>query len=117
MSRLGELEHAVMLLLWSSEDGLTAREITDQLPSRPALTTVLTVLHRLAGKGMTTRTGSRPHRHVAVCSRDALAADTMRAALDSAGDDAAALIAFVRSVTPEQAAALRAALREHDRQR
>ncbi|MBN9096695.1 MULTISPECIES: BlaI/MecI/CopY family transcriptional regulator [unclassified Pseudonocardia] len=56
MSRLGSLERAVMETLWCAGRPLTARQVRDALPTPDlATTTVLTVLHRLGGKGLVGR--------------------------------------------------------------
>lgn len=54
---LGELESAVLEVLWSSPSGLSVREVLAGVRRRPALayTTVLTVLDRLHAKGMVVR--------------------------------------------------------------
>jgi predicted transcriptional regulator len=53
----GELEHAVMNILWSRSDSLSVREVHDLLSADRdlAYTTVMTVLDRLAKKGLATR--------------------------------------------------------------
>jgi predicted transcriptional regulator len=53
----GELEHAVMSILWSRPDWLSVREVHERLAGQRdlAYTTVMTVLDRLAKKGLATR--------------------------------------------------------------
>jgi predicted transcriptional regulator len=53
----GELEHAVMSILWSRPDWLSVREVHERLAAQRdlAYTTVMTVLDRLAKKGLATR--------------------------------------------------------------
>ncbi len=53
----GELEHAVMGILWSRPDAVSVREVHDELAQQRdlAYTTVMTVLDRLAKKGLATR--------------------------------------------------------------
>jgi predicted transcriptional regulator len=53
----GELEHAVMSILWSRPNALSVREVHDLLvvDRDLAYTTVMTVLDRLAKKGLATR--------------------------------------------------------------
>ena len=114
--RLGNLERSVMEALWRNPSGMLAQELADQLPSGPAVTTVLTVLVRLSHKGMVVRErAGRAHRYRASGEKDAFVAETMRAALEEAGDLEAAVTRFVGTVSPEVAAALRTALRETDR--
>ena len=55
---LGDLERAIMDVLWEDEDGpgLTVREVSERLTDRDlAYTTVMTVLDRLAKKGLVAR--------------------------------------------------------------
>jgi predicted transcriptional regulator len=53
----GELEHAVMNILWSRPSSLSVREVHELLAAQRELayTTVMTVLDRLAKKGLATR--------------------------------------------------------------
>ncbi|WP_202638453.1 BlaI/MecI/CopY family transcriptional regulator [Bailinhaonella thermotolerans] len=109
--RLGNLERSIMEALWARPEGVFAQELADSLPSRPAATTVLTVLVRLSNKGLVSRERrGRAHLYKATAGKDAFVAETMRAALDEAGDLSAAVNRFVGSVSPEVAAALREAL-------
>lgn len=77
-----------------------------------AYTTVMTVLDRLAKKGLVNRAREgRAYIYAPAQSRDQLVAEVMHTALE--GDEAdrsAALVAFVGKVTPSEAAAMRAAL-------
>ncbi|HEX6969371.1 MAG TPA: BlaI/MecI/CopY family transcriptional regulator [Micromonosporaceae bacterium] len=115
MMRLGDLERAVMDVLWDrcpESGGLTVREVADALTTRElAYTTVMTVLDRLAGKGMVERerTG-RAWSYRPAASRDAYVAQLMLEALDLTGSRDAALVRFARSVTGKEAEVLRAAL-------
>ncbi|MGC5018572.1 BlaI/MecI/CopY family transcriptional regulator [Micromonospora sp. DT47] len=116
MTRLGDLERAVMDVLWDSvpgtSDGVTVREVADALGGRElAYTTVMTVLDRLAGKGMVQREREgRAWRYRAAASREAHIAQLMLDALDLGGSRDAALVRFARSVTGTEADVLRAAL-------
>ncbi|HZE41834.1 MAG TPA: BlaI/MecI/CopY family transcriptional regulator [Stackebrandtia sp.] len=114
MARLGELEHAIMDVLWSAPRPQTAREVRDALTERDlAATTILTVLSRLEGKGLVERDRSnRAHRYRPTAERDVHVAGLMRQALDSAPDATAALARFADAVTPSEAAALTEALEE-----
>jgi predicted transcriptional regulator len=122
---MGELERAVMERLWSEESGsesqspfeswLTVREVYDGLASERdiAYTTVMTVLDRLAKKGLVSQErDGRAYRYRSVASRDAMAAESMRAALDefATGDRHTALVRFVGEATREERNALREAL-------
>lgn len=112
VTRLGELERAVMQTVWDSPAPLSGRQVADALPGRElAYTTVLTVLARLQNKGLLVRdTRARAHTYTAAASREDHIAVLMQQALGQADDREAALQHFVRSVTPEEAAALRRAL-------
>ena len=56
MNRLGELERAIMDVLWDSVEPLTVRQVGLRLTNRElAHTTVMTVLDRLAKKGFARR--------------------------------------------------------------
>lgn len=116
MTRLGDLERAVMDVLWDTpsgtSEGVTVREVVDALAGRElAYTTVLTVLDRLAGKSMVRREREgRAWRYRAAASREAHIAQLMLDALDLGGSRDAALVRFARSVTGTEAEVLRAAL-------
>ena len=109
---LGELERAVMAQLWAAPGPLTVREVHDRLDRELAYTTVMTVLGRLAKKGVVRQErDGKAYRYAAASSREQLAASLMLDALGDVGEDrTAALVAFVDRVGPEEAAALRAAL-------
>jgi predicted transcriptional regulator len=114
MLRLGELERAVMDVLWASPEALTARQVAAGLVSRPlALTTVLTVLSRLEAKGYLRRTrDGRAHHYAPTASREDHVAVLMHEVLDAAGDRTAALARFAGQVSREEAEALQSALAE-----
>ncbi|GIF50180.1 putative transcriptional regulator [Asanoa ferruginea] len=112
MTRLGDLERAVMDVLWDRSGPATVREVVDGLAGRDlAYTTVMTVLDRLAGKGMVERerTG-RAWSYQPIAGRDEYIAQLMLDALDLSGERDAALVRFARSVTGDEADVLRAAL-------
>ncbi len=114
--RLGDLERAIMEVLWHHPDGLLAREVADRLPSSPAATTVLTVLDRLTRKQLVTRTKQgRAHRYAPMASKEAFLATAMHTALVEADDPDAVLSHFVGSVSEEETALLRRALTQVDR--
>jgi predicted transcriptional regulator len=119
MARLGELEHAIMDVLWAAPVPLTARAVRDALTDRElAATTILTVLSRLEGKGLVVRDrSSRAHHYRPTDGRDVHVATLMRQALDTAPDADAALARFADAVTPAEAAALTEALDEAMRRR
>ena len=111
MTRLGDLERAAMEAVWASDRPLTGREVAARAGGGLAYTTWLTVLSRLERKGLLVRSrDARAHTYAAVGTREAHVAELMRQALGGADDRAAALQQFARTVSPEEAAALRAAL-------
>ena len=122
MASLGELERAVMDLLWAGQEAATANTLRDLLAQDSeagdgtaghqgkdlAVTTVLTVLSRLEKKGLVERErGTRPHRYQAVSSRADHTAELMHEVLGSAPDREAVLARFIGSVTESEAATLR----------
>lgn len=113
MPRLGDLERAVMEALWGAGAPLTAKDVVERLGDRAlAVTTVLTVLSRLERKGVVIRhRDGRAHTYTATASREEHVAELMREALGTAPDRAAALTRFVSAASPEEADALRHALR------
>ena len=128
MRKLGDLERTVMQALWAAGEPLTGRDVAAALarpdPARPdaarpdlAYTTVLTVLTRLEKKDLVRRNSTaRAHTYTAVASREDHVTELMQQALGQAGSSAparaAALQHFARTMTPEEAAALRQALDE-----
>jgi predicted transcriptional regulator len=117
---LGELERSVMDAIWVHDDGLSAAELRDVLSptgSSP-LTTVHTVLSRLEKKGFVTRDRSiRPHRYLAVSTREDHVAELMTEMLSQAPDRQAVLARFLGTVTEADTKALRNLLgRNHSTQ-
>ncbi|WP_343572191.1 BlaI/MecI/CopY family transcriptional regulator [Mycobacterium sp.] len=118
LTRLGELERAVMDHLWSAPHPQTVRQVHEALSQQRdlAYTTVMTVLQRLAKKNLVLQIrDDRAHQYAAVHGRDELVAGLMVDALDQAsgtGSRQAALVHFVERVGAEEAEALRRALDE-----
>jgi predicted transcriptional regulator len=112
---LGELERAVMDVLWAHATSMTVREVATDLADRHlAYTTVMTVLDRLARKQFVRRerdSDGRTWRYTAAAGRDAYIAELMLQALDLTGDRRAALVHFARSVPQPDAEVLRTALK------
>lgn len=104
-----------MDVLWDRTEPATVRDVADHLRDRElAYTTVMTVLDRLAGKGMVRRERvGRAWSYRPAASREAYVAQLMLAALDLTGSRDAALVRFARAVTDDEAEILRAALEEH----
>jgi len=120
MTRLGELERAVMDTAWafaerSPGESFTARDIAATLPNH-AYTTVLTVVDRLTRKGFLTRIrDGKSHHYLPTGTRESYVATLMHEALASTVDRDAALVHFAKTVTPEQATVLRKVLRNLER--
>ena len=120
MNRLGDLERSVMDHLWDADEPQTVRQVHDALSAHRELayTTVMTVLQRLARKGLVAQLrDDRAHRYAPVDSRDELVAGLMVDALDQAanpGGRRAALMHFVERVGTDEADTLRQALAELD---
>lgn len=118
VNALGDLERAVMDALWGSNAPQTVRQVHESLSRSRSLayTTVMTVLQRLAKKGLVTQIREgRAHKYQAAHQREDLVASLMVDVLDSAdapGSRAAALVSFVGQVGADEAAALRAALND-----
>ncbi|WP_083948122.1 BlaI/MecI/CopY family transcriptional regulator [Thermobifida cellulosilytica] len=114
-NRLGDLERAVMDVLWERTEPMTVREVGRALADRDlAHTTVMTVLDRLAKKGVVTRTREgRAWRYRPAASREAYVSELMHDALGQTGDRDAALAAFVRSMSGAEAELLRRLLAEN----
>jgi len=110
---LGDLEREVMTQLWDAGEPLTVRRVHELLGRERdlAYTTVMTVLDRLAKKGVVTReTAGRAYRYAPVQSRAEMTAALMLDALRTSPDRDAALAHFVGRLPPEAlAAALEAA--------
>ncbi|WP_152365282.1 BlaI/MecI/CopY family transcriptional regulator [Microlunatus speluncae] len=110
---LGELERKVMERLWDAPDPQSVRDVHQTLSQdrELAYTTVMTVLDRLAKKGVVRRErDGRAYRYAPVQSREELVAELMHTALETGADRTAALVAFVGRVSDNEAAAMRAAL-------
>jgi len=87
LTRLGDLERAVMDHLWSAPQPQTVRQVHEALSKRRdlAYTTVMTVLQRLAKKNLVSQIrDDRAHRYAPVHGRDELVAGLMVDALDQA---------------------------------
>lgn len=116
LKRLGDLKRAVMDHLWDTDEPQTVRQVHQALCVERALayTTVMTVLHRLAGKSLVVQIrADRAFRYAPTHGRDELVARLMVDALDQVADRCgrdAALVHFVGRVGVDEAAALRRAL-------
>lgn len=101
--------------LWSTAAPQSVREVHLVLTqSRDlAYTTVMTVLDRLAKKGLVSRErDGRAYLYAAAQSREDLVADVMHTALvGDQADRSAALVAFLDRISPEEAETMRQALK------
>ena len=110
----GDLEASVMDRVWSREDGVTVREVFDELLGvrQIAYTTVLSTMDNLHRKGWVRRDREgKAYRYWPTMTREERSANLMRAAFDSGGDTEAVLAFFVEQMTAEESAQLAAALR------
>jgi predicted transcriptional regulator len=111
----GELEAAIMDLLWDAHASRVVRDVVSDLqPGRPlAYTTVMTVMDNLHRKGWLTRErDGRAWRYSAAVSRQSYAAQLMSDVLASSTDRAGALARFVEQIDADDAQALAQALDE-----
>jgi predicted transcriptional regulator len=113
----GQLERAVLQVLWDAPGPTSARDVLAALTQRDpaqrelAVTTVLTVLDRLRRKGLVRRErDGRAHRYQASVSRADYVADLMLEALGQAPDRSAALTRFLGGVSPADTDHLRRTL-------
>ncbi len=100
MPGLGELERAIMEVLWRAGTPCTAKEVQDALVGRDArdlaTTTVLTVLSRLERKALVARErNGRAHSYTAAATREDHIAELMNDALGTTPDRTAALARFL----------------------
>ena len=112
MHGLGELEAAVMDVLWRAEEPLKVRDVLERLDRQLAYTTVMTVLDNLHRKQWVERElHGKAYLYVASWSREEASARALRDVLDASGDPQAVLMHFMASVSDEETDLLRTALR------
>jgi predicted transcriptional regulator len=120
MFGLGDLESAVMAVLWDSAEPLKVRDVLERLrtPKQLAYTTVMTVLDNLHRKGWVQRElDGKAYRYECALSREEAAARALRNVLESSGDPTAVLLHFAQSVSEQESDALRKGLRRKTRRR
>jgi predicted transcriptional regulator len=113
MARFGDLEAAIMDVMWAAGGPLRVREVADELnQNRPlAFNTVQTVMEILFRKGWLDRQkDGRAYRYVTVRSREDYVAGLMSEALAAARDPAATLVRLMEDLEPDEIARLRVAL-------
>jgi len=113
MSRFGDLEAAIMDVIWAADRPLRVREVASKLHrQRPlAFNTVQTVLENLYRKGWLSRSrDGRAYCYVTLRSREEYVAGLLGEALAAARDPAATLVRLVEDLDQDEVAQLRAAL-------
>lgn len=113
MARFGELEAAIMDVVWAADDPLRVREVAGRLDRDPppAFNTVQTVMENLYRKGWLSRQkNGHAHWYTPVRSREDYVAGLLAEALAVASDPAATLVRLVEDMDPAEVAQLRAAL-------
>ena len=119
MFGLGELESAIMDVLWRAGEPAKVREVLDELTGRKlAYTTVMTVLDNLHRKGWVLRElDGKAYRYQPALGRKEAAARALREVLHASGDPEAALMHFASTASDLETDALRTGLRRKARRR
>ena len=113
MREFGELESAIMDVLWDSDRAYLVREVRERLSyNRPlAYTTVMTVMNILYGKGVLCREKQgRAWRYWPTESREEHDARLMAEVLRSGGNEHITMMRFVERVSDEERESLRSAV-------
>ena len=113
MREFGELESAIMDVVWASERAYLVREVRERLSyNRPlAYTTVMTVMNILYGKGVLCREKQgRAWRYWPTESREEHDARLMAEVLRSGGNERITMMRFVERVSDEERESLRSAV-------
>jgi len=115
MRSLGQLESAVMQLLWAADEPVSVRDVLEDLNRERALayTTVMTVLDNLHEKQLVTRVKQgRAYLYSATSTRAEHTAALLDEVLASTGgaDRGATLMHFVGRMDAEEVAQLRSVL-------
>jgi len=113
MSRFGDLEAAIMDVMWAADRPLRVREVVAGLhrDRPPAFNTVQTVMENLFRKGWLNRDlDGRAYCYKAVRSREEYVAGLLGEALAATRDPAASLVRLVEDLDQAEVAQLRAAL-------
>ncbi|HEX2894425.1 MAG TPA: BlaI/MecI/CopY family transcriptional regulator [Marmoricola sp.] len=119
----GELEAAVMEVVWDAGRPIRVREVLDQLAGTapgqvPAYTTVMTVLDRLFAKQWVTREPvGHAYAYSPVQTREEHIADLMSQALSDSSDRLLALEHFAAALPDNELDALKRALGGRPRRR
>jgi len=111
----GELESLILDCLWNSSEPMTSNQVLQATKGdgQLALTTVLTVLSRLADKGLVERdeTHARGHLYRATKTREQHTAELMLGLFANGGDKALALSLFADGLGDDALSDLRRALK------
>ena len=113
MREFGELESAIMDVVWVSDRAYLVREVRERLSyNRPlAYTTVMTVMNILYGKGVLCREKhGRAWRYWPAESREEHDARLMAEVLRSGGNERITMMRFVERVSDEERESLRHAV-------
>ncbi|HJT02315.1 MAG TPA: BlaI/MecI/CopY family transcriptional regulator [Pseudonocardiaceae bacterium] len=117
MHGLGDLETAVMDVLWRAQSPRSVREVLAEINQSRTLayTTVMTVLDNLHRKGWVQRErAGRAYRYRPAQAREEAAARALRDVLASTGDPDGVLLHFARSASDHESTILRRALGERN---
>jgi predicted transcriptional regulator len=120
MFGLGDLESAVMTVLWEHDEPMKVRDVLDNLDTGKALayTTVMTVMDNLFRKGWVQRElDGKAYLYEPAMSQEEAASRALRDILDSSGDPEAVLMHFAISVSDREVEILRSGLRKKARRR
>jgi predicted transcriptional regulator len=112
----GGLESDILAVLDAADETMSAAAVRAALGEKLAYTTVVTVLGRLADKGLVLRErDGRAHRYWMVRDPAEVTAWRMRRLLDSDDNRAAALARFVGDLSDEDEQLLLELLRDNER--
>lgn len=115
MHGLGDLESAVMDVLWQADEPLKVRDVLTQLDTGRTLayTTVMTVLDNLHRKSWVTRElVGKAYQYTTALSREQAAARALREVIRTSGNPDGVLLHFAQSVSQHESKVLRKALRK-----
>ncbi len=113
MREFGELESAIMDVVWAGDRAYNVREVRERLHYNRsvAYTTVMTVMNILFGKGVLLREKQgRAWRYWPAESREEHDARLMAEVLRSGGDHQITMLRFVERVSDEEMESLRSAV-------
>ncbi|HEV2451960.1 MAG TPA: BlaI/MecI/CopY family transcriptional regulator [Streptosporangiaceae bacterium] len=115
MREFGDLESAIMNVMWAAERPHTVREVRERMsyPRTVAYTTVMTVMDILHRKGVLRRDKQgRAWRYWPAEAREEHAARLMAEVLHSGGNAVATMRRFVERVSDDDVESLRRAVRD-----